>query len=55
MSFPGADSADARAKEAALRERLAALDSVIVAYSGGVDSAYLSWAAHRALGDRASR
>ena len=26
---------------------------VIVAYSGGTDSAYLAWAAHRALGDRA--
>jgi len=24
---------------------------VLVAYSGGVDSAYLAWAAHRALGD----
>ncbi len=27
--------------------------SVIVAYSGGADSAYLAWAAHRALGDQA--
>lgn len=28
------------------------LDRVIVAYSGGTDSAYLAWAAHQALGDR---
>jgi uncharacterized protein len=53
MSAPGAPASDARAKEAALLERLAVLDSVIVAYSGGVDSAYLAWAAHRALGPRA--
>jgi len=43
----------ARAKEARLFARLAACDSVVVAYSGGVDSAYLAWAAHRALGERA--
>ena len=29
------------------------MGSVIVAYSGGADSAYLAWAAHRALGDSA--
>ena len=28
------------------------LGRVLVAYSGGVDSAYLAWAAHTALGDR---
>jgi pyridinium-3,5-biscarboxylic acid mononucleotide sulfurtransferase len=32
---------------------LARMQSVIVAYSGGADSAYLAWAAHQALGDRA--
>src|SRR3982750_3611375 len=40
-------------KADALRETLASFDSVIVAYSGGVDSAYLAWIAHRTLGDRA--
>jgi pyridinium-3,5-biscarboxylic acid mononucleotide sulfurtransferase len=40
-------------KEEALLQRLAALPSVIVALSGGTDSAYLAWAAHRALGHRA--
>ncbi|MEI9812059.1 MAG: ATP-dependent sacrificial sulfur transferase LarE [Acidobacteriota bacterium] len=40
------------AKQAALFENLRALKSVIVAYSGGADSAYLAWAAHQALGDR---
>ncbi len=29
------------------------MDRVIVAYSGGTDSAYLAWAAHRALGQNA--
>lgn len=40
-------------KQESLLRNLAALESVLVAYSGGVDSAYLAWAAHRALGSRA--
>src|SRR5262245_34306594 len=40
-------------KERALFDALERLQSVIVAYSGGADSAYLAWAAHRVLDDRA--
>jgi uncharacterized protein len=42
-----------RLREAALIEEVRALPSLIVAYSGGVDSAYLGWLATRVLGDRA--
>jgi uncharacterized protein len=50
---------DAPAMEAALEKQqslfraLAALDSLLVAFSGGADSAYLAWAAHTVLGQRA--
>jgi len=40
-------------KERALRDALSSLGSVIVAYSGGVDSAYLAWVANDTLGERA--
>src|SRR5258708_40276958 len=40
-------------KERALFDALEKLGSVIVAYSGGADSAYLAWAAHRVLVDNA--
>jgi uncharacterized protein len=40
-------------KENLLLSRFAEIPSVIVALSGGADSAYLAWAANRALGDRA--
>jgi uncharacterized protein len=44
---------DARSREQALFERLRRLPSLVVAYSGGVDSAYLAWAAYQAIGPRA--
>ena len=39
------------AKESALQSHLRELGRLLVAYSGGVDSAYLGWAAQRALGN----
>jgi pyridinium-3,5-biscarboxylic acid mononucleotide sulfurtransferase len=51
---PAADHrARLKGREAALVERLRALPSLVVAYSGGVDSAYLAWMAHQVLGSRA--
>src|SRR6202020_26677 len=40
------------AKSALLQTTLRDLGSVLVAYSGGTDSAYLAYAAHQALGDK---
>jgi uncharacterized protein len=40
-------------KQAALFESLRRMERVIVAFSGGTDSAYLAWAAAQALGDNA--
>ncbi len=45
--------ATADEKEELLLSRLAALPSLLIALSGGADSAYLAWAANRALGDKA--
>lgn len=39
-------------KAARLREIVAARPGLIVAYSGGVDSAFLAWTAHEVLGER---
>ncbi len=39
-------------KSALLEAEFSRLGRVLVAYSGGVDSAYLAWEAHRVLGDR---
>ncbi len=47
VSFSGEE------KETFLLSRLAEIPSLIIALSGGADSAYLAWAAHSALGRRA--
>ena len=49
-TMPPAGSVEDRLRM--LEERLRALGSVMVAYSGGVDSAFLAAVAHRVLGDR---
>jgi len=43
---------DAARKEYELLTRLAELPSLLIAVSGGADSAYLAWAANKALGTR---
>ncbi|MGQ9634789.1 MAG: ATP-dependent sacrificial sulfur transferase LarE [Bryobacteraceae bacterium] len=45
------DAAALQEKQQRLFEILRGLDRVIVAFSGGTDSAYLAWAAGRVLGD----
>jgi len=39
-------------KRIALQDRLRAAGKLLVAYSGGVDSAYLAYAAYQSLGSR---
>ena len=43
---------DLAAKSALLQTTLRDLGSVLVAYSGGTDSAYLAYAAHEKLGEK---
>ena len=43
---------DLRSKGEQLQANLRRLGRALVAYSGGVDSAYLAWAAHQVLGDK---
>jgi pyridinium-3,5-biscarboxylic acid mononucleotide sulfurtransferase len=43
-------SAELAEKRAALEHELRSLGRVLVAYSGGADSAFLAWAAHQAMG-----
>jgi uncharacterized protein len=44
-------SSELEGKRTALSESLRGLGSTLVAYSGGVDSAYLAWVAHQTLGE----
>jgi pyridinium-3,5-biscarboxylic acid mononucleotide sulfurtransferase len=44
-------SSELAAKRSALGNMLQSLGRTLVAYSGGTDSAFLAWAAHRSLGD----
>jgi uncharacterized protein len=53
INRPGESSLSTDQKESLLLARLAEIPSVIVALSGGADSAYLAWAAHRVLGEHA--
>jgi uncharacterized protein len=43
-------SPELTAKRASLDDRIRALGRTLVAYSGGVDSAFLAWSAHQVLG-----
>ena len=49
---PESVEAESTSKLRALEARLAQLDRLMVAYSGGVDSAFLAAVAHRVLGDK---
>jgi pyridinium-3,5-biscarboxylic acid mononucleotide sulfurtransferase len=50
---PAPDTSSALAKQEKLFLALRKLDSLLVAFSGGADSAYLAWAAQQTLQDRA--
>ena len=51
LPHPSSIGEDVRAKSQSLRVHLRTLGRLLVAYSGGVDSAFLAWAARQELGD----
>jgi uncharacterized protein len=53
VAVPSTPGTELQARAAALDARLRSVTSLVVAYSGGVDSAFLALAATRALGSRA--
>ncbi|HUJ32089.1 MAG TPA: ATP-dependent sacrificial sulfur transferase LarE [Candidatus Acidoferrum sp.] len=53
IPIPSAEEAVALEKQTKLFDALRPLESLLVAFSGGADSAYLAWAATKALGSRA--
>jgi uncharacterized protein len=53
LGAPKLDTASLNQKQEKLFSILAEMRRVMVAYSGGTDSAYLAWAAHRVLSDNA--
>ena len=53
VALSSLDEATLERKERDLLAALERMGSVLIAYSGGADSAYLAWAAMRALGDKA--
>lgn len=53
LGTTSADAGLAVAKQDHLFAALRSMDSLLIAFSGGADSAYLAWAAHAALGSKA--
>jgi uncharacterized protein len=53
LGGPKVDTAQLEGKQDKLFDVLRSMGRVLVAYSGGTDSAYLAWAAHRVLGPNA--
>lgn len=52
-SVPPQEEESVLFKQASLLDSLGEHSSLLIAFSGGADSAYLAWAAHRVLGERA--